>query len=236
MLRIENIHMNYGEAKVLEGINLIVGSNEILCILGDNGQGKTTLLNIISGICNQNKGTVEINGYERIKHEKEYKKLLGYAPDGIKIFEYLTIKQYIDFILSVYDCKIKDEELEEKIKLLELDKEINKQIKILSKGNKKKVLILTSFLHNPKVLMLDEPLDGIDLGVQQGTLKLIKELKKDRAILIVTHSMDVVKELADRVAILFNGIIAEDSSIDELYKKYNSKDMREIYRMVKKNE
>lgn len=235
MLRIENIHMNYGKSNVLKGVNLTANSDEILFLLGDNGQGKTTLLNIISGICNESKGKIKINGLERIKDEKAYKKLLGYSADAIKMLEYHTVDQYIKFVLSIYDCKIETKELEEKINLLKLDSERNKQIKSLSKGNKKKVSILTSFLHNPKVLMLDEPLDGLDPDVQSDAINLIKELKKGRAILIVTHSMDVVEELGDRVAILFNGRIVENSSIDELYEKYSTKDMRKIYRRVKEN-
>lgn len=236
MLSIENIHMSYGKKNVLRGVNLTVKSNEILCLLGDNGQGKTTLLNIICGICAQSQGKIRINGLERLKDEKNYKKSLGYAADEIKMLEYHTVDQYIKFILSIYDCEIKTEELKEKIDLLKLDQERNKQIKVLSKGNKKKVSILTSFLHNPKLLMLDEPLDGLDPDIQLSTLKLIDSLKKNMSILIVTHSMDVVEELADRVAILLNGQIKEIGTIEYLYKKYNTSNLREIYRRVKEDE
>lgn len=233
MLEIRNIHKSYGKQRVLKGVNINVENSEIVCLLGDNGEGKTTLLNIISNITVAKSGDVYINKMKLYKDSVKFKKNLGYVPDSFKILEYLTVCEYIEFVASMYRIKINEVELNYYVNLLKLNNELNKQISKLSKGNKKKVLILTSFLHKPSVIIMDEPLAGLDLGVRDNVKKCIRKLSVNKSILISTHEVDVINDLADKVAILDNGVIKEFDTIDNLKRKYRVNSVEAVYREVK---
>ncbi|MGG7212637.1 ABC transporter ATP-binding protein [Clostridium nigeriense] len=232
MLSIENIHMNYEKNKILRGINLEIKKGEIICLLGANGQGKTTLLNIISGISIPTKGRLKINNVYIDENPQCYKSMLGYATDDTKILEYKTLNEYLQFIISIYNCKENIENLKKYVDILKLDEERSKRIEILSKGNRKKVVVVTSILHEPNVLIMDEPIDGLDLDIQIEVINLIKSLKEKMAILIVTHSVSVITELADKVAFLHNGIIKEFDTYDNLMKRYKVTSIYDLYRKV----
>lgn len=236
MLVVDNVHMSYGKIKILNGVNLEVNKNEIVCLLGANGQGKTTLLNIISGIIEPLRGTVRIRNVLKDKNEKIYKSMLGYAPDDAKILEYKTLNEYLKFFISVYNSRDKKENLIKYLNILKLDDERSKTIKALSKGNRKKVTILTSILHEPEVLIMDEPIDGLDLDIQIEVIELIKSLKRDMAILIVTHSVSVIEELADKVAFMHKGKIEAFGEYEKLRDKYNANSIYDLYKKVTCNE
>lgn len=233
MLEISNVHKNYGKQKVLKGVNLDVNKSEIVCLLGDNGEGKTTLLNIIANITVAKHGDIFINKKRLSNDSVKFKMNLGYVPDSFKILEYLSVCEYIEFVVSMYGIRIDKVLLNDYVNLLNLENELNKQISKLSKGNKKKVLILTSFLHNPSVIIMDEPLDGLDLGVRDNVKKCIIKLRNNKSILISTHEVDVINDLADKVAILHKGIIKEFDTIDNLKRRYRVNSIEAVYRAVK---
>lgn len=233
MLEISNVYKNYGKQKVLKGVNLDVNKSEIVCLLGDNGEGKTTLLNIIANITVAKHGDIFINKKRLSNDSVKFKMNLGYVPDSFKILEYLSVCEYIEFVVSMYGIRIDKVLLNDYVNLLNLENELNKQISKLSKGNKKKVLILTSFLHNPSVIIMDEPLDGLDLGVRDNVKKCIIKLRNNKSILISTHEVDVINDLADKVAILHKGIIKEFDTIDNLKRRYRVNSIEAVYRAVK---
>ncbi|MBE6066888.1 MAG: ABC transporter ATP-binding protein [Clostridium lundense] len=232
MLEVKGIHKSYGKKEVLKNIKLRVEKGEIVCLLGKNGAGKTSLLNIISGVNMSDKGEVLINGYNIVTDSKKAKIHLGYVPDGIDIDNYLTGAEFLEFITDIYKIDNSSKIIKRYIELFEMEEHLNKLISKYSAGTERKIKIISCLIHNPDVIIMDEPTNGLDIDTRQSLLKEIKNLSKSKAILISTHDESIVEGLCHKVAIIREGEIREFDTIVGIKKKYAKNNIAEVFREV----
>lgn len=216
VLEINNLTKHYGKVKGIENLSLSLNEGEIFGLIGPNGAGKSTTIRAILNLINKTSGIVYINGKEFNKDDIETKKLIGYLPSEVSLYEDLTVKEMIDYHESYYTTsKNRRSEL---IKILKLDE--TKKIEDLSFGNLKKLGIVLAFLHEPKILILDEPTSGLDPIMQQEFYKLLlEEKKKNTTIIYSTHILSEVSKICDRVGIIREGKLIKVENIEELCNK-----------------
>ena len=216
VLEINNLTKHYGKVKGIENLSLSLNEGEIFGLIGPNGAGKSTTIRTILNLINKTSGIVYINGKEFNKDDIETKKLIGYLPSEVSLYEDLTVKEMIDYHESYYTTSKKRRS--ELIKILKLDE--TKKIEDLSFGNLKKLGIVLAFLHEPKILILDEPTSGLDPIMQQEFFKLLlKEKKKNTTIIYSTHILSEVSKICDRVGIIREGKLIKVENIEELCNK-----------------
>ena len=216
VLEINNLTKYYGKVKGIENLSLSLNKGEIFGLIGPNGAGKSTTIRAILNLINKTSGIVYINGKEFNKDDIETKKLIGYLPSEVSLYEDLTAKEMIDYHESYYTTSKKRRS--ELIKILKLDE--TKKIEDLSFGNLKKLGIVLAFLHEPKILILDEPTSGLDPIMQQEFYKLLlEEKKKNTTIIYSTHILSEVSKICDRVGIIREGKLIKVENIEELCNK-----------------
>lgn len=216
VLEINNLTKYYGKVKGIENLSLSLNKGEIFGLIGPNGAGKSTTIRAILNLINKTSGIVYINGKEFNKDDIETKKLIGYLPSEVSLYEDLTVKEMIDYHESYYTTSKKRRS--ELIKILKLDE--TKKIEDLSFGNLKKLGIVLAFLHEPKILILDEPTSGLDPIMQQEFYKLLlEEKKKNTTIIYSTHILSEVSKICDRVGIIREGKLIKVENIEELCNK-----------------
>jgi len=214
VISIKNLVKNYDKLEALKGINLEIKKGEFFGLLGPNGAGKTTMINIMTALCNKTSGTVEIYGHDHVKNYREARKYIGLVPQE---FNFDQFSKVIDMLLyqgGFYgiprdECKKRAEKI---LKMLDLWEKRDSKLRYLSGGMKRRAMIARSLIHNPKVLILDEPTAGVDVELRKSTWEFIKKLNKQGVtILLTTHYIEEAEELCDRVAIINHGkIIALD--------------------------
>ena len=224
MLKVENINKYYGDQQVLEDISFSLKKGEIVGFLGPNGAGKSTMMKVIMGYLLPDSGTVRVGGdIDVLKNSLDSKKILGYLPESNPLYMEMYIKEFLTYISEVRNLENTTEKIKKVINLVGLEKEQHKKIKQLSKGYKQRVGLAQAIIHNPKVLILDEPTTGLDPNQLVEIRNVIKEIGKEKTILFSTHIMQEVEAICDRVIIINKGIISVDKKIVELSKKNNSK-------------
>lgn len=220
IIEIENLHKSYANHKALDGINLNIEKSKIFGLLGPNGAGKTTLIRIINQILKQDSGTVKFNG-ELLSRNHIYS--VGYLPEERGLYKKMKVGEQALYLAQLKGLSKK--EAKDKLKYwfekLEVDKWWNKKIEDLSKGMAQKIQFITTILHDPKVIILDEPLSGLDpvnsLLIKQEILEL---KKKNISIILSTHDMNSVEEICDSAAIINNSKKVVQGNIQELKERY----------------
>lgn len=215
---IQNINKSYGNQKALSDVSLEIEKGEIVGFLGPNGAGKSTLMKIISSYISQDSGTVKVCKFNTIEQENESKKRIGYLPENNPLYKEMYIKEYLNFVASIYKIEDKRQRIEQMIQKVGLQSEQHKTIGELSKGYQQRVGLVAALLHNPEVLILDEPSTGLDPNQLEEVRKLIKEVGKDKTVLLSTHILQEVEKMCNRVVIINKGEIVSDKLISE-YKK-----------------
>ena len=215
---IQNINKSYGNQIALSDVSLEIEKGEIVGFLGPNGAGKSTLMKIISSYISQDSGTVKVCKFNTIEQENESKKRIGYLPENNPLYKEMYIKEYLNFVASIYKIEDKKQRIEQMIQKVGLQSEQYKTIGELSKGYQQRVGLVATLLHNPEVLILDEPTTGLDPNQLEEVRKLIKEVGKDKTVLLSTHILQEVEKMCNRVVIINKGEIVSDKLISE-YKK-----------------
>ena len=212
-LIIKNLNKNFKEHKVLNNISIELKKGGITGLLGVNGAGKSTLIRILAGYYYNWDGEITLNGIDFKTELKKVQKITGYLPENNPLYKEMYVKEYLKFIISLY--KVKVESFSEIIEQTGLKNVLNKKIKILSKGFKQRVGIASSIIHNPKLLLMDEPLSGLDPVQLNEVRNLIKELSKNKIILFSSHILQEIDLLCDKIIIINKGEI--------ILNKYKSK-------------
>ncbi len=208
IIELFDIWKSYDGTQALKGLNLEVHKGEIFGLIGPNGAGKTTTLKIIVGLLKMDKGTVRVNGIDISREPYKYKRFIGYVPESVSLPEYLTVEEFLIYsgrIRNVQNEHIK-ERIEEFTRLFELEEKRRSLILSLSRGMRQKVAIASALIHDPDILILDEPFIGIDPMGQHILKELFNErVKSGKTIFISTHMLDTAERLCSRVAIIHRG-------------------------------
>lgn len=219
MLKIKNLQKSFDNNFILKSINIELNKGEIVCLLGKNGVGKTTLIKIITGILKKDSGEISINNINIDENNLQYKKSFGYVPDDTDFFNHLTGFEYLNFLINIY--KLEKENAKNKISnlisQLSLENHIDNKIEHYSKGTKKKLLLIGGIIHNPNMLILDEPFTGLDIEAIQVTKSIFKQfIYENRTVLFSTHIVEIVQNIGDRILIINDGIIKNNLNKNEL--------------------
>ena len=224
MLKIKNISKSYGTQKVLCAINQEFGVGRIVGLLGPNGAGKSTLMKIVTGYIAADEGEVLIDGKRVAVDDVETKRMVGYLPEHNPLYLDMYVREYLNFVAEVYGLKgvQKRDAVEGVVERTGLTLEANKKIGQLSKGYRQRVGIAAAIIHNPKVLILDEPTTGLDPNQLIDIRQLIKDLGRDRLVIFSTHIMQEVEQVCDDVIVINRGNVIEQGEKNELVAKYGS--------------
>jgi ABC-2 type transport system ATP-binding protein len=208
----------YGKAMGIEHINLEIGEGEIFGFIGPNGAGKSTTIRILMNMIFPSGGSARIMGMDVIRDTKRIKKQVGYIPSDANAYSSMKVREFLNYCIRFYETQDGDQRITELSDLFELD--LNRQITDLSLGNRKKVSIVQSLLHRPKLLILDEPTTGLDPLMQSVFFELLRtENKKGMTIFLSSHILSEVQMICKRVAIIKGGKIIQLEDIDNLRKK-----------------
>ncbi|WP_277632779.1 gliding motility-associated ABC transporter ATP-binding subunit GldA [Avrilella dinanensis] len=207
-IEVSGLSKFYGNQKALDEVSFKIGSGEIVGFLGPNGAGKSTLMKILTTYLKADEGTAVVNGIDVSSDLKKVKKTLGYLPEHNPLYLDLYVKEYLYFNADIY--KVSKNRVEEVIEQTGLTPEVNKKIGQLSKGYRQRVGLATALLHEPDVLILDEPTTGLDPNQLVDIRGLIKSIGKDKTVFLSTHIMQEVEAICDRVIIINKGKIVED--------------------------
>ncbi|ELV7524726.1 gliding motility-associated ABC transporter ATP-binding subunit GldA [Flavobacterium psychrophilum] len=213
-IEVRNISKNYGTQKALDSISFSVKKGEIVGFLGPNGAGKSTLMKILTTYINADIGEAMVNGFDVNKNQFEVQKSVGYLPEHNPLYLDLYVREYLAFNSDVY--KVPKSRIDEVIILTGLLPESHKKIGQLSKGYRQRVGLATALLHDPDVLILDEPTTGLDPNQLVEIRELIKNIGKDKTVFLSTHIMQEVEAICDRVIIINHGKIVIDKNLELL--------------------
>jgi ABC-2 type transport system ATP-binding protein len=224
MISAHDLTKQYNGFTALDGVSLELSDNGILGVIGHNGAGKTTLLKIMTGLVPPTRGSLTINGIDVVQHPLELKRILGYLPEESQLYETMTVRAYLTFFGEIYGMA--DDAIGEKadrlLATLSLDAG-EKKIGELSKGMKRKVAIARSLLHDPAVLIYDEPSSGLDPMTSRTIIEFLKELRgQQKTIIFSAHNLFQVEEICDRVMILRRGKEVACGTIRELREMFGS--------------
>jgi ABC-2 type transport system ATP-binding protein len=210
-ISISNISKSYGEQTVLNHINFEIGTGEVVGFLGPNGAGKTTTMKILTGALPYSSGSAKICGLEVSENQLLTSGMVGYLPEQNPQYTDMYVKEYLLFVAETYKLgKAKQRRVDELIDLVGLRPEFHKKIGQLSKGYRQRVGLAQALIPNPKVLILDEPTTGLDPNQLEEIRTLIREIGKDKTVLLSTHIMQEIKAICSRVIIINKGEIVAD--------------------------
>ncbi len=216
MLVVKDLEKKYGNLNVLSGISFSIERNGIYGLLGPNGAGKTTLLRILTGFLYQTSGTVIINGYDLIEDTVRIKKITGYLPENAPVDKKLTVFEYLFFIASLKGLKgeKRKKEIERVCDLCGLNDDLSSIIGLLSKGFRQRVGLAQALLNNPLLLLLDEPMNGLDPEQKIHARKIIKNIGESHTVILSTHLLENIKSICSRIFIIKNGKLITDTVPD----------------------
>lgn len=224
---IKEVTKIYGKQKALDNVSFSVKSGEIVGFLGPNGAGKSTLMKIITGFIPPTEGDVFVNDLNVLENQKQVKGLIGYLPEQNPLYQEMYIVEFLNFVAGLYKIPNRVQRIEEVIQLTGLEVEIEKKIGALSKGYKQRVGLAQAIIHDPQVLILDEPTSGLDPNQIIEIRNLIKELGKEKTVLLSTHIMQEVDAICDKIIIIHKGKIVADDTTSNIHLKM-SNDINEI--------
>ncbi len=213
-IKVTNISKFYGKQKALNDISFTIKKGEIVGFLGPNGAGKSTLMKILTTYLSPSEGTAEVNNFSTEKNRKKVQQSVGYLPEHNPLYLDMYVREYLAFNAAVY--KVSKERIEDVITLTGLNPESHKKISQLSKGYRQRVGLAAALLHDPEVLILDEPTTGLDPNQLVEIRELIKSIAKQKTIFLSTHIMQEVEAVCDRVLIINKGMLVKDTTIADL--------------------
>ncbi|HJP53425.1 MAG: ATP-binding cassette domain-containing protein [Rhodospirillales bacterium] len=218
MIRLRELTKKFGSLTAVDGISLSVGGGEVLGFLGPNGAGKSTTMKMVSGFLAPTSGSANVCGYDVAEEPVKVKSRIGYLPERGPSYGDMTPRSFLDFIAAIrgFDGNEKTRRVAQTVERLALGEVLGQTIDTLSKGFKSRVGLAQAILHDPEVLMLDEPTDGLDPNQKHHVRNLILEMAKDKAIIVSTHILEEVEAVCTRVVIIARGRLLTDGTPEEL--------------------
>lgn len=235
VLSLVGVSKSFGNKQVLKGVNLDVFEGQIIGYIGPNGAGKSTTVKMMLGLLDGYTGLIEIFGENILKNDYSYKKRIGYVPETAELYENLTAFEYLSFTGELYG--LSSEEAEKKafglMKEFGLETVFHQRISSFSKGMKQKVLIISSLLHDPDLLFLDEPLSGLDANSVMVIKEILAKLaQQGKTIFYSSHIMDVVEKISNRIVLLVDGQVVADGTFEELKSQNQEGSLEDIFNQL----
>jgi ABC-2 type transport system ATP-binding protein len=218
-IEVKNVSKIYGEQKALDNVSFVIEPGQIVGFLGPNGAGKSTMMKIITCFIPQTEGQIKVCGFDVTEQPIDVKRHVGYLPEHNPLYLDMYVKEYLDFTAGVYKIANKKERIKEMIEMVGLTIEQNKKIGALSKGYRQRVGLAQAMIHNPDVLILDEPTTGLDPNQLDEIRNLIKRIGKEKTIMLSTHIMQEVEAICDKTIIINKGKIVANDTTKELQKQ-----------------
>ena len=220
MLKVENLKKNFGSFQAVKGVSFSVGKGEVLGFLGPNGAGKSTTMRMVTGFIPPSSGTAKICGHDIITDPVAAKSCIGYLPENAPSYRAMTVESFLEFIANIRgfkgaEAKAKVEAVLEKARLTNVARQT---IDTLSKGYRQRTCFAQAIIHDPQVLIMDEPTDGLDPNQKYVVREMIKEMASEKAIIISTHILEEVDAVCTRAIVIARGEIKADGTPEELRK------------------
>ena len=231
-LSLKNVSKQYKNQKAVDNISFELKSGEIVGFLGPNGAGKSTTMKIITCFIPPTNGTISVCGLDVSNDHLMVKKKVGYLPENNPLYYDMYVREFLNFVASLHKVKNKKDRVNEMIELVGLQKEEHKKIGTLSKGYKQRVGLAQAMIHDPDVLILDEPTTGLDPNQIVEIRDLIKNFGKNKTVLLSTHIMQEVESMCDRVIIINEGKIVADDSVESIKKGNNKANLEDIFKKL----
>ncbi|MEN9881475.1 MAG: hypothetical protein RLZZ308_658 [Candidatus Parcubacteria bacterium] len=223
MLTVHNLTKYFGETKAVDAVNFTVQEGEIFSLIGPNSSGKTTIIKTILGLLQPTTGTITVNGYDVLTSPEKAKSVIGYIPDEPSVWQYMTGEEFLKFTQALFSSskKIHNSTLSSLLSIFSLQGIEQKTFEEYSRGNKQKFSIIAALSHTPRLLLVDEPIVGLDpTGAEIAKQLFIDHAKKHNgAILLVTHTLSVAEQISDRIGFLKNGSLVAVGTLEDLRKK-----------------
>ena len=227
MIEVRELVKNYGSKRVLDHVSFDVNEGEILGLLGLNGAGKSTTMNIMTGNLSSTEGTVRLNGHEILEEPLQAKKELGYLPETPPLYPDMTVKEYLKFVYRLKKCRLTYEEhIQAVCRATYITDVYDRVIKNLSKGYKQRIGIAQALVGEPRILILDEPTSGLDPEQMIEIRNLIKKLGKKHTVIFSSHILSEVQAVCDRVVVIKEGKVLADDTPEHLEEKLAGKQLR----------
>ena len=231
-ISVKNLSKHYDAQKAVDSISFEARPGRILGFLGPNGAGKSTTMRLLTGYLTPTAGEAAVSGKNIISQPIEAKKRIGYLPENTPLYSDMYVKEFLRFVGETYALSNLSNRIDEVIKLVGLTPEQHKKIGMLSKGYRQRVGLAQAIIHNPEVLILDEPTSGLDPNQLVDIRALIKELGKNKTVIISTHIMQEVEAICDDIIIINKGKIVANNSLEGIKKAHNQESLEDIFRKL----
>ena len=232
LIEIRELHKRFGAIHAVRGVSFSVRKGEVLGFLGPNGAGKSTTMKMVTGFLEPTSGYIAVAGHDIHDHPIEIKKKIGYLPEGAPLYGEMTVTAFLNFVAEVrgMDGAYRQQRIEEVIRKIHLESVRHQTLETLSKGYKRRVGLAQAILHDPDVLILDEPTDGLDPNQKHQVRELIKVMAPNKAIIISTHILEEVTAVCTRAVVIAEGTIVFDGTPNELASRSPNRYLDDVFR------
>jgi ABC-2 type transport system ATP-binding protein len=218
-LAIGGLDKTFGAKRVVDSLNLEVRAGELYALLGPNGAGKTTILRMVAGLLQPDRGSIQVFGLDALAEPLAAKRMIAWTPDEPLLYDRLNPMEYLEFVAGLWgvDAKQAQARAEELLRLLGLWEERAQRCEGFSRGMKQKTALAAALIHDPRLLILDEPLTGLDAGAARQVKDILQErVRAGATVILTTHILEVAERLADRIGIINRGRLLAEGTLDEL--------------------
>jgi ABC-2 type transport system ATP-binding protein len=232
IISIRNLYKNYGAKQVLKNISIDIFPGQVIGYIGPNGAGKSTTVKILCGLISDFSGQVTIKGFDIKQNPLAVKSIIGYVPELAELYDVLTPNEFLSLVGALYNLppNVVDERVKGMLEAFGLAGNMDQRMDTFSKGMKQKVLITSGLLHNPDIIILDEPLAGLDANSVIIVKELISKLADSgKTIFYSSHMMDIVEKVSDRIILINEGTVVADGSFEELKQKQGDSSLEKIF-------
>ena len=235
MISVKDLRRSFGSIVAVDGISFDVEKGQVLGLLGPNGAGKTTAMRMLACFLKPDSGTATVCGYDILKSSVEVRRSLGYLAENSPAYNEMTVGSFLDFVCDVRQIAGKERKraLDRIVPMCSIESVYHQTIETLSKGYRRRVGLAQALIHDPDVLILDEPTDGLDPNQKHEVRELISGMAKDKCIILSTHILEEVEAVCSRTIIISRGRILVDSTPEELKEKYKCS-LDEVFRKITK--
>lgn len=233
-VEVNSLDKHFGPIHAVRGVSFAVNHGEVLGFLGPNGAGKSTTMKIITGFLEPDAGSVTVNNHDVTVDPIAVKTTIGYLPEGAPSYGEMAVSRFLDFIAEIrgFTGAEKQKRIDNVVNEIQLESVLDQTVETLSKGFKRRVCIAQAIIHDPDVLIMDEPTDGLDPNQKHEVRALIKKMSADKAIIISTHILEEVDAVCSRAIIIASGQILFDGTPDELRSNSPHKNIDEAFRLI----